>query len=193
MKKKSGLSDDLNAKAFTLIELLVVVLIIGILAAVAVPQYQKAVEKSRGVQALALLKSLGQAATNYHMANGGPATSFDVLDVEAPNWAGTQKGWNHITLKDTRSNGEWSLQLFSDSTQNIMYFLMLRLSGKYKGGGFIYFVGSSPYFQENTYYCVEMAETTPFAGTNGDYCVKLFKGTFMPLGYTSRRNYTIPL
>ena len=68
-----------NKKAFTLIELLVVVLIIGILAAVAVPQYQKAVEKSHITEALTLLNSLQKATEVYLLANGIPTGDVELL------------------------------------------------------------------------------------------------------------------
>ena len=55
---------------FTLIELLVVVLIIGILAAVAVPQYNKAVEKARLMQQIVTVRALYNALEVYRMENG---------------------------------------------------------------------------------------------------------------------------
>ena len=73
-----------NTKGFTLIELLVVVLIIGILAAIALPQYTKTVEKSRASEALINLKAISDAAQRYYLLNNSSYSDIttDNLDIE---------------------------------------------------------------------------------------------------------------
>ncbi len=69
-------------KGFTLIELLVVVLIIGILAAVAVPQYQFATDKSRLANHIANIYTIIRAEKIYHLANGEYTAHLDELDID---------------------------------------------------------------------------------------------------------------
>ncbi len=70
LKQVEGLTNK-NTHGFTLIELLVVVLIIGILAAIALPQYQKAVERARTADALAYINALEKAIELVVLQNGG--------------------------------------------------------------------------------------------------------------------------
>ena len=81
-------------KGFTLIELLVVVLIIGILSAVALPQYERAVARARLSEILVVSRAVENAERLYFMANGDYSYNFEDLDISLP--AGATKVADNI-------------------------------------------------------------------------------------------------
>ena len=72
-------------QGFTLIELLVVVLIIGILSAIALPQYEKSVNKARGAEALIAAKTVADSANLFFLERRQYPTTVSELTIKAPS------------------------------------------------------------------------------------------------------------
>jgi len=111
-----------DSYGFTLIELLVTVLIIGILAAIALPRYEIAVEKAAAAEALTVLRTTKDAMERYKLSFGSYPSSFDVLDVSIPS----SKNWFYSIA------GQYSIYAQRNKPSDHSYLIAYRFDGNYE-------------------------------------------------------------
>ena len=124
----------MNKRGFTLLELLVVVLIIGILASIALPQYQMAVTKAKVASILPLMRRWKDALQEYKLQHGNYADEkgfppdADTLGANWPSdWECNSDNtgcwndyWNECLVNDDNGNVYCSHQIDDDN-----YFLII--------------------------------------------------------------------
>jgi prepilin-type N-terminal cleavage/methylation domain-containing protein len=179
-----------NKKAFTLIEMLVVVLIIGILAAIALPQYQKTVWKSRAAHMQQDVRNLAAAVDMFLLSQGGQERdiygntafanlTFSSLDIDfdkkyplSPALSNTNLVTDDGNTADhVRANDLWELLI----SQNMSFKLIaaMFLTGPYEMGGFAIVYGGNgdgKNIPKKQLLCVEKNNSPAF---NNNFCKKI--------------------
>ena len=118
--------SDKPKRGFTHIELLVVVLIIGILAAVALPQYNKAVEKAQFMQVITSMDALRKACEVYYLDKGEYPTQLSQLDIN-PN---LPAGYGVVLYHTSGPTFALDMYVRRNGSVALEYVRYLQISGK---------------------------------------------------------------
>ena len=168
----------MKSQGFTLIEVLIAVLIIGILAAIAVPQYQKSVVKSRAAHLQSILSNLVKASNEYYLQTGQYPTSFDQFDIDInlPTVPNNQiicdTNWGAASLK----KGDGFEVTINKAGAHKKYRLgVLFTEGRYKCTGFVHILKNdkdAPSKYDGKSFCAEAYYRRACGSNcdNGDLC-----------------------
>ena len=119
----------MKRKGFTLIELMVVVLIIGILSSIALPQYQKAIKKTRATEAITVGKAILEAEQVYFLENQEYTSNLNQLRIripelknfETPTFTAGDPATLAITGKDNMADINFTFRINRDENGNVFY------------------------------------------------------------------------
>ena len=138
---------------FTLIELLVVVLIIGILAAMALPQYFKAVERSRMTDAITIMDSVAKAQRRKWMQTNRYADDFRGLDVSPKGATGRSYFTKGDPVTGASGNGFRIMLSINGSFRSGDMNAVRMVDGNYRHPSLQYQYALERYYQSDNFSC----------------------------------------